>query len=144
MNIQSIANSAVSAYSPSTLQTQAAAQPAEASGAERSRMQDAYIPSGTMERQSAGVYRVTQSADGTRKIEFDSPAQKSEQCTTNTDKVDREIERFRQEKEQLEQQLRTVSDPQKAEQLQRQIEQTERELRQKDNDGYRRQHAVYS
>ena len=72
------------------------------------------------------------------------PGRKAETCTTNTDKVDREIEKLKEERDQLEQQIRTTKDPDKAEDLKRQLAQLENELRQKDNDAYRRQNAVIS
>ena len=44
----------------------------------------------------------------------------------------------------MESQLRTVEDEGKRKSLESQLAQVERELRQKDNDGYRRQHTVFS
>ena len=75
-----------------------------------------------------------------------SQDEKAETCTTNTDKVDREIEKLKEERDQLEQQIRTTKDPDKAEgrDLKRQLAQLENELRQSDNDAYRRQNAVIS
>ena len=70
--------------------------------------------------------------------------QKSESCTANTDKVDREIERLKKKKAQLEQQARTAADPSRREALEKQLAQVERELAQKDNDGYRRAHTSFS
>ena len=69
---------------------------------------------------------------------------KTEKCTGNTDKVDREIEKLKKRKKELESQLRTVEDEGKRKSLESQLAQVERELRQKDNDGYRRQHTVFS
>ncbi len=105
-------------------------------------MRDTYTPAPQAEPQTAGVYRVTRGADGSRRIEFDSPARGAEQCTANTDRVDRELARLREQKQQLEQQLR-AADPQKADDLRRRLAQLERELLQKDNDAYRRQHTVF-
>ena len=61
----------------------------------------------------------------------------------DTGAVDRELESLRKEREQLEQQLRTAA-PEQAEAVRRQLDQVTRELAQKDNDAYRRQHAVFS
>lgn len=71
------------------------------------------------------------------------PESKAETTTCNTDMVDREIEQLKQQQEQLEQQLRAAA-PEQADALQQQLSQVERELAQKDNDSYRRQHAVFS
>lgn len=65
-------------------------------------------------------------------------------CTVNTDKVDREIKRLKEEKAQLEQQLQREQDTQKQRRLQQKLDQIETELQQKDNDVYRRRHAEYS
>lgn len=67
-----------------------------------------------------------------------------ERCTVNTDKVDREIKQLKEEKARLEQQLQQGPPPQKEEQLNQKLQQVEEQLRQKDNDAYRRQHAEYS
>lgn len=73
-----------------------------------------------------------------------SPArEEAERCTTDTGAVDREIEALKRERERLEQQL-SAAGPREAERLARQLAQVQRELRQKDNDGYRRRRAVVS
>ena len=70
---------------------------------------------------------------------------KSEECTTNTDKVDREIEALKQKKERLEQQIRSASgNENKIKELEKKLSAIENELKQKDNDTYRRQNAVVS
>ena len=75
------------------------------------------------------------------KTDGDAPTQKSKSATYNTDKVDAEIKRLREQKQQFEKQLRSASDPQQAVMLQKQISRLEKELQQKDNDAYRREHA---
>jgi len=70
------------------------------------------------------------------------PEKKPEICTTNTDKVDREIRMLKKEAEQVEQQLRAAAGTEREADLEKQLRQLENELRQKDNDGYRRQNAV--
>lgn len=67
----------------------------------------------------------------------------SEECTCNTDKVDRELKRLREKAERLEQQLRSASD-EEAEKLQKQLAAAQSELAQKDNDTYRKSHAEFS
>lgn len=74
----------------------------------------------------------------------DEPGKATETTTVNTDKVDREIEKLKEKRNQLEQQIQTTKDPEKAEDLERQLSQIENELVKKDNDAYRRQNAVIS
>lgn len=69
---------------------------------------------------------------------------KAESCTGNTDKVDREIEKLKKEKEELERQINSETDDTKIKELEKKLAQVERELRQRDNDTYRRQHAAYT
>lgn len=69
---------------------------------------------------------------------------KTGSCTGSTDRVDREIKKLKEKKEQLQKRLRTASDPQETENLKQQLIQVENELRAKDNDTYRRQHMDIS
>ena len=63
----------------------------------------------------------------------------------NTDNVDREIEKLKEEKEQLEQQIKAAAgDKEKVKVLEKKLAQIEGELSQKDNDTYRRKNAVIS
>lgn len=124
---------------------------------------DAYVPEEKQE--SSGRYWPGRDENGQPKIYFDGPkpsaeppdtseapdgapqkpaAEKAERCTANTDAVDREIEHLRQKKEALERQIRAQTDDAKAKALVQKLAQVERELRQKDNDAYRRQHTVFS
>jgi len=65
--------------------------------------------------------------------------------TVNTDQVDREIKMLKEEKKQLEQKIKMMADDEKkVKDLQMKLAQVEGELLQKDNDAYRRQHAVVS
>lgn len=100
-----------------------------------------------------GLYKVTHDQEGNPKIRFDGPMKKStagglsepaEVSTVNTDQVDREIEKLKEKREQLEQQIATMKDSRKAEDLKKQLSQIENELRKKDNDAYRSQNAVFS
>lgn len=131
---------------------------------------DEYVPGEKPE--PSGRYRPVQDEDGTPKIYFDNPehaeplpkeqgnvpgqdkgaesAKKSESekngkiCTCNTDKVDREIENLKKQKQELEQQINRETDITKAKDLKVKLAHVEKELGQKDNDTYRRQHAVYT
>ena len=69
---------------------------------------------------------------------------KEERCVGNTDKVDREIERLKKEREELEQRLQSETDEAKIRDLERRLAQVDRELRQKDNDTYRKQHSTFA
>lgn len=75
------------------------------------------------------------------------PEQKEEpeelwQCDTG--KVDREIEQLKKKRQELEQQLHTETGEAGIKDLNRQLAQVEQELKQKDNDTYRKQHAAYT
>lgn len=79
----------------------------------------------------------------------EGPARKAagrpeETCTGDTGRVDREIERLKRRRDQLEQQLAAEPDGARTRELKRQLAQVERELSQKDNDAYRRRHTVFS
>ncbi len=134
---------------------------------------DEYISSEKSGQKPTGLYRVGQDENGNRKIFFDDPkaghvkeqddrSEKSEdskapkvggdsqgkpaeKCVTNTDKVDREIKKLKEKKQQLEQQIQSASeDEKKIRELEKKLAQVENELSQKDNDTYRRQNASVS
>lgn len=67
----------------------------------------------------------------------------SENCTINTDNVDHEIEKLKEEQKQLEQEIKSASgNEEKIKALEIKLARVVNELRQKDNDNYRRQNAV--
>lgn len=114
---------------------------------------DEYVPEDKAGFEHSGFYEPVQGENGPE-LRFDAPEDsspsapekpsgKAEQTTTNTDRVDREIEKLRSEREELSRQLRSAS-PDEAEKLQKRLEQLKNELRTKDNDSYRRAHAVIS
>lgn len=127
-------------------------------------IQDEYISSEKSATKPTGLYRLGQDENGNRKVFFDNPekaegadekgqpkissdtSEKSAgKCTTNTDKVDREIEKLKEKKQQLEQQIRSASgNEKKVQELEKKLAQIESELSQKDNDTYRRQNAEIS
>ena len=105
------------------------------------------------------MYGLAQDENGNRKIVYDDPHKKeratsdgvksadrddkSEKCTTNTDSVDREIEKLKEEEKQIQQQIRSANvNEEKKKELERKLAQIENELSQKDTDAYRRQNAV--
>ena len=117
---------------------------------------DEYIPG--EEDEPIGLYSLSQDDEGNPKIDYDSPEKsdkksedspeksdksRSESCTGNTDTADREIERLKKKAEQLEQRINTAEGKER-ERLERQLKNVQNELAQKDNDNYRRQHAVFS
>ena len=72
----------------------------------------------------------------------DKSKKADEKYVGNTDKVDREIEKLKERKKELEQQIRAAAgDEQKVQALEKELAQVENELRQKDNDAYRKQHC---
>lgn len=126
---------------------------------------DEYISSETSGRKPSGLYRLGQDENGNPKVIYDDPrkaaekesAQKKtvdgdqdnpskaseEKCIADTDRVDREIQKLKEQKKQLEQQIKSASgDEEKVRELQAKLAQVENELSQKDNDTYRRQNAV--
>ncbi len=114
---------------------------------------DEYVPE--EEREPSGRYWPGKDEDGQPRVYFDDPERpaappdkqapdgKAESCTGNTDQVDREIERLKQKREALEQRLNSETDAAKIGELEKELARIESELRQKDNDTYRRQHAVF-
>lgn len=137
----------------------------------QSPVMDEYVPE--EKRSPSGRYWMGKGEDGSPKLYFDDPehpegapkapeatdaagdkdakgAEKSgsdknaKSCTCSTDKVDREIEKLKKLKKELEQQIHRETDETKVEELEAKLAQVEKELGQKDNDTYRRQHAVYT
>lgn len=98
---------------------------------------DEYIPSGEKPEEP----------DSDKQVPSGKKPEKPEEekCTANTDKVDAEIERLRKARETLQRQIQQAADdPDKCAQLEQKLAQVERELTLKDNDSYRKQHAVYT
>lgn len=111
---------------------------------------DEYVPE--EQREPSGLYWMGRDEDGQPRIYFDDPeraadnpertdGEKDEVWVGNTDRVDREIEKLKRERQELEQRLGTETDEARIKSLERQLAQVERELKQKDNDTYRRQHT---
>ena len=142
----------------------------EAQGRQLKPVMDEYVPEEPQE--PSGRYWMGRDEDGQPKIYFDAPeraadapgqpedapeaeepkqagqgakgpeGKKEEVWEGNTGKVDREIEKLKKKKEDLEQQLNTETDEAKIKDLERQLAQVDRELKQKDNDTYRRQQTT--
>ncbi len=107
--------------------------------------------------ETSGIYAVSHDVDGTPTIKFDdvvkegiqaSPHTNAEnenkpklvKTTVNTDAVDREIEKLKKTLQETKQKLSSANNPETKEVLQNEIQALEAELKQKDNDTYRRQH----
>lgn len=108
-------------------------------------IKDEYIPEDKKSQNPAGIYKKIQDEEGRSKIQYvDSGREKKavKSCIGNTDQVDREIERLKQQKAQLEQKRNTARDEKTVEELERKLAQVENKLRQKDNDTYRRSHMT--
>lgn len=102
---------------------------------------DEYISSEQSGRRQGGLYRMGKDEKGNPKVLYDDPGK----CTANTDKVDREIEKLKEQKRQLEQQIEAASgEEEKVRELEKKLSRIEGELSRKDNDTYRRQKAVIS
>lgn len=114
----------------------------------REPVMDEYVPE--EKREPSGRYWLGRDEDGTPKIYFDAPERdekpdgEAESCTCSTDKVDREIEQMKTKQAELERQLDTETDSTRISEVERKLAQIERALSQKDNDTYRRRHAVFS
>lgn len=105
---------------------------------EVSRGRDEYIPGG--EDADIGLYSPPEAAEDKSE---EPEEEKSEVTVCDTDRVDKEIERLRENQEQLEQKLR-AAEGENAERIRRQLESVSAELAMKDNDSYRRRNAVFS
>ena len=102
---------------------------------------DEYISSKQSGSRPSGLYRMGQDENGNPKVLYDDP----KKCTTNTDKVDMEIRKLKEQKQQLEQKINAAAgDEEKVKELEKKLSQVEGELSKKDKDTYRRQNAVFS
>lgn len=131
---------------------------------------DEYISSEASGNRPSGLYRLGQDENGNPKVLYDDPkkpagnraAEKADQksvdadqdedpkvsgkkCIGNTDRVDQEIRKLKEQKKQLQQQIKSAAgDEEKVRQLQAELAQVENELSQKDNDTYRKQNTVFT
>ncbi len=104
-----------------------------------------YISSEKSGEKPGGLYRIGKDENGNRKLYFEDPKKPAEKCTASTDKVDKEIEKLKEKKKQLEQEIKAASgDEEKVRKLEKKLAQVESELSQKDNDTYRRQHTSFT
>lgn len=135
-------------------------------GDEKLSAQDEYINSEKSGTKPTGLYWIGEDENGNRKIFFDDPKKsrqadakepsdkktdgsenggKLETCTGDTGKVDREIEKLKEQQKQLRQQIQSAAgDKKKVQELQRKLAKVESELSQKDNETYRRSNTNFS
>lgn len=138
------------------------AQNEEARAAAPKPRMDEYVPEEA--REPSGRYWLGRDEDGSPKVFFDDPARlsdgperpengrpekaapsrKTENCRCDTDEVDQEIEKLKQKQESLERQIGSEPDERARERLEQELARVEVELRQKDNDAYRRQHSTFT
>ena len=107
---------------------------------------DQYIPEKGSDSPEADGKKVGQpeaKPDGDNLKNKDS-GKKTEKCTGNTDKVDREIKKLKGKVKELEQQIQSASgDEEKVKELEKKLTQVKQELSLKDNDTYRRKNTVF-
>lgn len=146
------------------VQTRKMQEDKEESAGKKPVSQDEYVSSEKSAAKPTGLYLLGQDENGNPKVLFDDPKKtggtdekgqpktnsdipekSAEKCTTNTDKVDREIEKLKEKKQQLEKQIQSASgNEKKVRELERKLAKIESELIQKYNDTYRRQNAEIS
>lgn len=120
---------------------------------------DEYVE-GKGRQPSPGLYEVKEDGEGGYQVSFQPYSEDGEEAapaasgrdvpegsktTVNTDKVDAEIRKLKEKRESLEQQLSQAQDSgdgQKAEALKRKLASADAEVSAKDNDAYRKQHAI--
>ena len=96
----------------------------------------AFVASRKQQRQESAL---SISEEGMAALKKDKEA-KAEKTTTDTDSVDKEIERLKEKKAELEQKLRTA-DEAKHQQIEAELNQVNAELLLKTTESYRREHS---
>lgn len=114
------------------------------------------------ESTGAGIYSMEKDENGNPLVVFDSPQKPVQQsfdreavpadekepetmkCTVNTDKVDAEIKKLKEQEQTLQRQLRQAENREEKTALQKQLANIEAEVQKKDNDAYRKQNATYT
>ena len=149
-----------------TEQTAKATERAEEAAKSKEKDKPEYISSEKSGKKPSGLYHMEQDKNGNPKIIFDT-AKKAEEAESeqpkgaelkevsdndrvkvtigNMDKVKNEIKKLKDEKKQLERQLKMAAgNQQKTKELETKLAQVEAELSVKDTDEYKRQHAEYT
>lgn len=149
-----------------TDQTAKARERAEEAAKSKEKDKPEYISSEKSGKKPSGLYHMEQDKNGNPTIIFDTTKRaeeaESEQSKGaelkelsdndrvkvtigNMDKVKNEIKKLKEEKKQLEQQLKMAAgNEQKTKELKAKLAQVEAELSVKDTDEYKRQHAEYT
>ena len=119
---------------------------------------DQYLSQDLEPSRRLGLYQIARDENGNRRIQTDDdkqeakakpdlskqPDNQAQNCTADTNKVDREIQALKKEAMRLKGELATTHNEQKAKALQKQLAKIQQALQQKDNDTYRRQHTQFS
>ncbi len=149
-----------------TEQTAKATERAEEAAKSKEKDKPEYISSEKSGKKPSGLYHMEQDKNGNPKIIFDT-AKKAEEAESeqpkgaelkevsdndrvkvtigNMDKVKNEIKKLKEEKKQLEQQLKMAAgNEQKTKELKAKLAQVEAELNVKDTAEYKKQHAEYT
>ena len=149
-----------------TEQTAKATERAEEAAKSKEKDKPEYISSEKSGKKPSGLYHMEQDKNGNPKIIFDT-AKKAEEAESeqpkgaelkevsdndrvkvtigNMDKVKNEIKKLKEEKKQLEQQLKMAAgNEQKTKELKAKLAQVEAELSVKDTVEYKKQHAEYT
>ncbi len=103
------------------------------------RTRDEYVPGTDGDSEPGKIPEKGREPD---RVSKKQEGKKTEKYLGSTDKVDREIEKLKKRKEELEGQIRTEKDERRIRSLEQELAQVERELSQKDNDGYRQRNMV--
>ena len=148
-----------------TEQTAKATERAEEAAKSKEKDKPEYISSEKSGKKPSGLYHMEQDENGNQKIIFVTAKREeaeSEQpkgakpkevsdndrvkvTIGNMDKVKNEIKKLKEEKKQLEQQLKMAAgNEQKTKELKAKLAQVEAELSVKDTDEYKKQHAEYT
>ena len=102
----------------------------------RQRKFDQYVPEEAGEEKFYGHYEVVSNGDGNSKVRFDDPGRNLKEKASIDPTKEKNGDNFGQEKmqklkrkqQQLKQQIKSETDPEKAKELKRKLAQTEREI----------------
>ena len=123
-------------------------QPTAKAMIEKVKTEGKYIPEGDAQAASAFVASRKQqyqenalsiSEEGMAALKRDKEA-RSEKTTTNTDAVDKEIERLKEKKAELEEKLRTADESER-QRIEAELDQVNAELLMKTTEAYRKDHS---
>lgn len=110
-----------------------------------------------------GIYSPAKDENGESIIKFTNPDEQDDKkvsdsqgnpsddeknavkCTVNTDSIEAEIKELKEERKEIQKQInQAADDPDKKAELEKQLSDIEAEIKEKDNDTYKKQHASYT